>query len=590
MFKFKTKSLALVLGVLVMSFLVGYLVFAWTSPNQAPPDCTPGDPGCDAPLNVSITSQIKPGRLDFQVFYDYDDPARGWYIDPFNSVTAGLFRGKVGIGTTGPLLKLDTRGANAKTSTVFENIFQVASTDLSPLALRIGIQTNGATPTNRFGSIEVDDAGTKRNLILQPFGGNIGIGRTNPDPVAKLDIYNTTSTQGLLVSTILNVGDIYGIKSSVDGPIGNKYALHGSAGSAANGGTNYALYGSATGTGTNWGLYIASGNAYFNGNVGIGTTGPNQKLSVAGTLGILEGGASPSFYTIFQGGDQSANLTYTLPINSANGCLTNSSGTLSWGACGGGAGYWAPSGTDIYNNNTGNVGIGTTSPRVTKLDISNTTAIRGLWVSTSYSAITNYGIIGDATGGTSNNRAAQFSASGGSALNVGLTFSASGPDTSTNYGVWGSASGGIINYGLRASASGPAGSTNFGLYVDAGNAYIAGNAEIAGSLTIGSLVKDYCYIEKDISDPAIPNSDSCITLCQSCCINGIVTDCHLEQWHWIFAGTGSCTGTLAWEAHDSHVQIVDFVPASRNDTCFAVGDIWPWQEVKRFILGLCICP
>jgi hypothetical protein len=69
-----------------------------------------------------------------------------------------------------------------------------------------------------------------------------------------------------------------------------------------------------------------------NGNVGIGVY-PVHKLSVGGTLGILEGGTSPTYYTIFQGGNQSANLTYTLPIayGTAGQVLsTTAAGVLSW--------------------------------------------------------------------------------------------------------------------------------------------------------------------------------------------------------------------------------------------------------------------
>lgn len=80
-----------------------------------------------------------------------------------------------------------------------------------------------------------------------------------------------------------------------------------------------------------------AGTAFFTatdgGNVGIGTTSPSQKLSVGGTFGILEGGTSQTYYSIFQGGDQSASYTYTLPVDDGtSGQLlsTNGSGTLSW--------------------------------------------------------------------------------------------------------------------------------------------------------------------------------------------------------------------------------------------------------------------
>ena len=47
-------------------------------------------------------------------------------------------------------------------------------------------------------------------------------------------------------------------------------------------------------------------------------------------LGILEGGDSPTHYTIFQGGDQDENIAYTLPSTNENGFLSNIDGTLFW--------------------------------------------------------------------------------------------------------------------------------------------------------------------------------------------------------------------------------------------------------------------
>lgn len=70
-------------------------------------------------------------------------------------------------------------------------------------------------------------------------------------------------------------------------------------------------------------------------NIHTGATPTFAGITLNGTVSILEGGGAPSFYTIFQGGDQAANVTYTLPTaqGAANSFLKNDgAGTLSWGA------------------------------------------------------------------------------------------------------------------------------------------------------------------------------------------------------------------------------------------------------------------
>ena len=47
---------------LVLAAGVSY-ISAWTGPLSSPPNCTTGNPGCDAPLNVGLNSQSKLGQL-----------------------------------------------------------------------------------------------------------------------------------------------------------------------------------------------------------------------------------------------------------------------------------------------------------------------------------------------------------------------------------------------------------------------------------------------------------------------------------------------------------------------------------------------
>jgi hypothetical protein len=89
----KTKSIALILGVLAMSFLVGYLVLAWTEPTTTPPGGN-----VPAPLNVGSVDQIKSGGLSV-----------GAFISRFGTILA-RDSGNVGIGTANPSQKLDISG------------------------------------------------------------------------------------------------------------------------------------------------------------------------------------------------------------------------------------------------------------------------------------------------------------------------------------------------------------------------------------------------------------------------------------------------------------------------------------------------
>jgi hypothetical protein len=95
-----------------------------------------------------------------------------------------------------------------------------------------------------------------------------------------------------------------------------------------------------------------------NGDVGIGTTSPSQKLDVAGTVRM----------TGFQ-----------MPTGASNGYVLTSdgSGVGTWQALSGTAdGDWTISGSDMYSGVSGNVGVGTTSPGA-KLEVNGSSLFGG---------------------------------------------------------------------------------------------------------------------------------------------------------------------------------------------------------------------
>ncbi|HRX43967.1 MAG TPA: hypothetical protein P5059_01810, partial [Candidatus Dojkabacteria bacterium] len=124
--------------------------------------------------------------------------------------------------------------------------------------------------------LEIDDASNTNRLLTILSGGNVGIGTATPG--AKLEVAGSSST-------ITNAsGD----------------------------------------------LTISTGG--LNGNILLSPNGSGS-VRVSTSLGIRETGTTPTYYTFFQGGDQTGDISYTLPVNdgdSSEVLTTDGSGVLSW--------------------------------------------------------------------------------------------------------------------------------------------------------------------------------------------------------------------------------------------------------------------
>lgn len=135
------------------------------------------------------------------------------------------------------------------------------------------------------------------------------------------------------------------------------------------------------------------------GRVGIGTTAPSTLLHVglAGTtLGTIGLAGNTSGLVTMRPAAAAGTWTLTLPVDDGAAgqfLQTDGAGVTSWQTASGDTSGWSFNGTDIFNDNAGNVGIGTSTP-VTKLDVNGNINIGSAAIN---GTITSYN--GDATVG-----------------------------------------------------------------------------------------------------------------------------------------------------------------------------------------------
>ena len=170
--KFSLILIITIILTLGLSISLGSLLAAWTAPSSAPPDGNVA-----ALLNTSATGQAKQGGLIFNT----GGSANGLIVQ----------FGNVGIGTTNPQAKLSFGDINDGRDTP-DGITWYSG---SPLTYGI-YRTSGAWSAPNYQQLQLSfatgiviDGGSaygKSGTVLQPNGGNVGIGTT--DPKAALHI------------------------------------------------------------------------------------------------------------------------------------------------------------------------------------------------------------------------------------------------------------------------------------------------------------------------------------------------------------------------------------------------------------------
>lgn len=248
--------------------------------------------------------------------------------------------------TNGTMLLNSNNGAGNQQLWIMEQARSAASP--TNIVVRI-------TPWNSEGVGYIDaistDLSSPTNLLINPLGGNVGIGAVSPQ-------YNLSVGNGMNVDQNgLNIGNVQS-NALVFGPD----SFEGIASKRTSGGTQYDSE-----------FYTFGANRLeilHNGNVGIGTTAPNELLELGnGRAFIGDGGGAARKGLIIQGNTGNYGRIEAFNYGSFTG-LPLTLNNLGHGFVG--IGTTTPANTlDMQGSAdfTGNVGIGTTTPTKASLEI-----------------------------------------------------------------------------------------------------------------------------------------------------------------------------------------------------------------------------
>jgi len=198
-----------------------------------------------------------------------------------NSSSIFYNTGKVGIGTTNPTANLHVYSPNSST---LNNVLS----EFSPI-LSSNTSNNFVSHYNQFNANSTYNfSGQQYGLVNRIFAQSGQSGSINKAIVSTNDFYNYGSG---------SVNDAYcsyfSILNSSTGVITNAYGLsivmaNTAGGSITNG---YGIYIPSINATNKWSIYASAATApsYFAGNIGVGTSSPNSKISVqGGDINILD--------------------------------------------------------------------------------------------------------------------------------------------------------------------------------------------------------------------------------------------------------------------------------------------------------------